>query len=137
MITLNSLPTDYKKQLPQIDESELQILWAHYYDIPRNGILLYRGKKYYFQCKDFEANKSAYRQMRRVEESNRVCNCYWQTYLILELFNDLAEIPNLEHKPFLEVEHLIREIWEKNPVIGWFELFIGSDLGDAEEDIGE
>jgi hypothetical protein len=134
MITLNRVHTDYKKQLMQIDESEIQILWAHYYDIPRNGILLYKGKQYYFQCKDFEINTSDYRKMRRVDESNSLWVDYWQTYFILELINNLAETPNLEHKPFSEVEHLIREIWEKSSVIGWFELFIGSEVEDSDDE---
>lgn len=134
MITLNSLPSDYKMQLMQIDAHELKIIWARYYDIPRNGILLYKGKKYFFQCKDFDVKTNDYRQKRRVDESKRVWNDYWHNYLILELINNLAEIPNLENKPFSEVGHLIREIWEKSPVIGWFELFIGSEVEDSEDD---
>jgi hypothetical protein len=55
MIKLADLPKDYLTKLPKIDEKVVRILWHDdYYDGPRNGVLLYQGKTYWFQILEDE-----------------------------------------------------------------------------------
>jgi hypothetical protein len=74
---------DYLR-LPKIDKSEVKLLWhSDYWDGPTSGMLLYRGKKRWFQVCDESDDpglRDYYRRFLIVELSDRQLEEeeYWQ-----------------------------------------------------------
>lgn len=84
MVKLSDLPKDYLTKLPQIDEKEVRILWHNdYYDGPRNGVLLYQGKVYWFQIQDDICDL-----LPHSDEVNEAEESGYNRFLVIELTDE-------------------------------------------------
>src|SRR6266498_2506822 len=159
MTKLSDLPEDFYlddyRQLPQIDEKDIRLLWHNgYYDGPLNGILLYQGKKRWFQI--FKALQTD--EVRsRVDQDGTIWNEHFVRYLVLELSEEQVKEEEYWHELFRQKvstrtdydedghrktgDVKPREMWSEfyepykmrdaldlsnNVVIGWFESLWGS-----------
>jgi len=119
-------------RLPRLGDNQLKILWAGgWYDGPESGILLYKGKKFYFtMCELLEDDTKilvlvdlSEEQLRREE--------HWHDLFVRKVGSHFTFCPT-EAWPDLITEETVKEFyesWERNPekpdyssnaVLGWF-----------------
>jgi hypothetical protein len=167
MIKLRDLPEDfyldYYRQLPQIDERDVRLLWHNdYYDGPLNGILLYQGKMCWFQI--FHALRTD--EVRSREDKDGIAwNDHFVRYLLVELSEEQVKEEKYWHELFQKKvstrsdydenghrktgEVKPKEMWNEfyepykmrkpsdlsnNLVLGWFQTVWGSIKQDEENE---
>jgi hypothetical protein len=107
IITLTDIPSDFVSQLPQIDASELTILWHYaYYDGPQSGVMRYQGKPCWFEIRD---NADVFH--RYTDDKNQEWIVWHQRFLLAEIISSQFDELHWHNELF---RRLVGTHWDYN-----------------------
>ena len=126
-------------RLPKIDQGEVQLLWhCDYWDGPKSGLLLYNGKKHWFQVYQ-ESDDSDFRDYYRrfliieLSEAQLKEEEYWHALFQEKVGTHTDYVPQgKSHAEQLKPRELWHEFYEayqkrqqldlsQNHIVGWYE----------------
>lgn len=124
--TLHDFKTDYdtlKELVPQIAEEELSpVMIADFYDGPLEGIVEYKGQKFWYEVvSDFVNQQSRYFALVELSNEDYKVELYWHRLFEDHVSKGLSEEQKAEWESTYGVYQKQREnTYGGKQVVGWF-----------------